>query len=114
MASYYILITVMCLFVIAVENRVIKSLNLNMPPEGITFEINIRPIPKRNHQHHNINSNKDINKSLYDIAKLNMENILREPVTPVPVLEQRYGVRVGKCPEGRKMVGGMCILDNDY
>lgn len=115
MASHVIFFTILILAASA-TSHILKSQPLQIPPEGLTLEINIKP---------------ELNQPAGSRGpgRMSLDFSLNAPPPPppspmnappirnpdfVPDIEDRFGIRVGKCPTGYTQTGGFCFPNGRY
>nr|XP_053614132.1 uncharacterized protein LOC128677378 [Plodia interpunctella] len=108
MAVYFCLFVMCLMHVMSIESYVLKPLTFAIPPEGLTFEIKIKP--EINHA----NLIKAI--SVKDLGpKYGLPHKTLDPHPKIePTIEDRNGFRAGTCPIGYIKRGGFCFPDTDY
>ena len=118
MSSLNMCVFVLCFILLAVaEGRVIRTKEFPLPAEGITMEFLVKD---KSDMAHPLSTLKiDIDHLVKKITVTQSVNFPKEQdfkrrTHPIVTLEDRFGVKDGKCPSGRVRRLGICVPDDDY
>jgi hypothetical protein len=100
-----------------IEGSIIKTDRVEVPPQGMTLKIDIKPDVDGKVKVQVKSFNKwgrregDRHSSFRDFSRTAHETI--DKTQSLPILEKRYGISVGYCPLGYVKRGGFCFEATD-
>lgn len=118
MSSSNMCVIVLCFVLLAVtEGRVVKTKEFPLPADGIVIEILVKDKSDIAHPMSTLKINIDrLVKKITVTQAVNFpkEQDFKLRTHPMVTLEDRFGLKDGKCPSGRVRRLGICVPDDDY